>query len=80
MSETATLIPLAAVIPMFTAISNREYQRFNQLERDFANIYGVETWQDVFNFRVLPALDKDAKKWLLIQKCSTGIKSVKVVA
>lgn len=44
------------------------------------NMHGAETWQDVFNFRVLPALDKDAKKWLLIQKCSTGIKSVKVIA
>jgi hypothetical protein len=80
MSDTATQIPLSAVIPMFTAISDRDYQRFNQLEWDFANTHGALTWQDVFNFRVLPALDKDAKKWLLIQKCNTGIKSVKVVA
>lgn len=64
---------------MFTAISDRDYRRFNQLEWDFANTHGVETWQDVFNFRVLPALDKDSNRWLLIQKCSTGIKSVKVV-
>jgi hypothetical protein len=80
MSETATQIPLSIVIPMFTAISDRNYERFNRLEWDFANTHGVEVWQDVFNFRVLPALDKDSKKWLLIQKCSKGIKSVKVIA
>ncbi|RUS99288.1 hypothetical protein DSM106972_077300 [Dulcicalothrix desertica PCC 7102] len=80
MSETATQIPLSAVIPMFTAISDRDYEQFNAMEWDFVNTHGAETWQDVFNFRVLPTLDKDAKKWLLIQKCSTGIKSVKVIA
>jgi hypothetical protein len=80
MGETATQIPLSTVIPMFMAISDRNYERFNCLEWDFTNIHGVEVWQDVFNFRVLPALDKDSKKWLLIQKCSTGIKSVKVLA
>jgi hypothetical protein len=62
------------------AICDRNYERFNRLEWDFVNTHGVEVWQDVVNFRVLPALDKDSKKWLLIQKCSIGIKSVKVVA
>lgn len=80
MNEIGTQIPLSTVIPMFMAISDRNYERFNRLEWDFANTHGVEVWQDVFNFRVLPALDKDSKKWLLIQKCSTGIKLVKVVA
>jgi hypothetical protein len=37
-------------------------------------------WEEVFNFRLKPALDKDSDKWLLIQKCGTGIKSVKQVA
>lgn len=79
MSETATLIPLSTVIPMLTAISDRDYPRFKDLEINFASLHGVEVWEDVFNFRVLPALDSLAKKWLLVQKCSQGIKSVKVV-
>ena len=58
--------------PMFTAIGNKDYSEFKKLELQFAEQHGVETWQDVFNFRVLPALDKEAKSWLLVQKCSKG--------
>lgn len=77
MTETATLIPLATVIPVFTAISDRNWSRFKQLELEFVDNHDVETWADVFNFRVMPALEPEAKRWLLIQKCSQGIKSVK---
>jgi hypothetical protein len=80
MTETATQIPLSTVIPMFTAISDRDWTRFKKLEADFVDQYGIEVWEDVFNFRVLPALDKESKRWFLIQKCSMGIKSVKTVA
>ena len=72
MTEAATQIPLSTVIPVFAAISDRDWERFKQLELDLANNHGVETWADVFNFRVLPALDKEAKTWVLIQKCSKG--------
>jgi hypothetical protein len=41
---------------------------------------GVDVWEKVFNFRLKPALEKDSDWWLLIQKCSQGIKSVKIVA
>jgi hypothetical protein len=80
MSETATQVPVSVVIPMFTAISDRQWGQFKNLEFDFVSQYGVEVWEEVFNFRLLPALDKDSNRWLLIQKCSTGIKSVKKVA
>ncbi|MEA5516572.1 hypothetical protein [Nodularia sp. UHCC 0506] len=79
MTETATLIPLITFIPIFTAISERNWLRFKELELEFADNYGVETWADVFNFRVMPALEPEAKRWLLIQKCSQGIKSVKIL-
>ncbi|MGI2906631.1 hypothetical protein [Tolypothrix sp. VBCCA 56010] len=72
MTDAATLIPLSIVIPIFAAISDRDWERFKELELKFANNYGVETWADVFNFRVLPALDKETKTWVLIQKCSKG--------
>jgi hypothetical protein len=72
MSETATQIPLTALLPMLTAISVRDYSRFKELEIDFASTHGVEVWEDVFNFRLKPALDKDSDRWLLIQKCSGG--------
>lgn len=79
MTETATKIPLSAVMPMFTAISDRDWEGFKVLEAEFANNHGVETWADVFNFRILPALDQESKRWFLIQKCSKGY-SVKEVA
>ena len=73
---------------MLTAISEllaaalryRNWQQFKNLEVDFVSQYGVDVWEDVFNFRLKPALDKNSDRWLLIQKCSTGIKSVKIVA
>jgi hypothetical protein len=79
MTETATLMPLSTFIPVFTAISDRDWVRFKELEVSFANAHGVETWADVFNFRIMPALEPEAKRWLLVQKCSQGIKSVKIL-
>jgi hypothetical protein len=80
MSEAATLIPVSIIIDMLTAINNRNWPQFKDLEINFAQEHGVEVWQDVFNFRLLPALDKDSKSWLLVQKCNTGIKSITEVA
>ncbi|MBW4667676.1 MAG: hypothetical protein KME60_09620 [Cyanomargarita calcarea GSE-NOS-MK-12-04C] len=79
MTETATQIPLSTVIPIFAAISDRNWVKFKELELEFANNHGVETWASVFNFRVLPALDKETKTWVLVQKCSKGY-TVKQVA
>ncbi|MBN3945543.1 MAG: hypothetical protein HWQ38_03220 [Nostoc sp. NMS7] len=80
MSETATQIPITTIIPMLMAIGDRSWQQFKALEINFAQEYGVEVWEDVFNFRLLPALDKESNRWLLVQKCSQGIISVKNVA
>ena len=80
MSETATLLPLSTFIPVFGAISDRNWLHFKELERAFANSHGVETWADVLNFRIMPALEPEAKRWLLVQRCSQGIISVKTVA
>jgi hypothetical protein len=80
MSETATQVPITTIVPMLTAISDRNWQQFKNLEADFVSQYGVDVWEDVFNFRLKPALDKDSDRWLLIQWCSKGIKSVKIVA
>ncbi|MFM6685332.1 MAG: hypothetical protein ACKPH9_04760 [Dolichospermum sp.] len=80
MSETATQVPINTIVPMLTAISDRNWEQFKKLERDFVNQYDVDVWEDVFNFRLKPALDKDSDRWLLVQWCSTGINSVKIVA
>lgn len=72
MTEAATLISINQLTPMFSAIGDKNYPEFKNLELAFAEQHGIETWQDVFNFRVLPALDKEAKSWLLVQKCSKG--------
>jgi len=79
LTETATLMPLSTFIPVLTAISDRDWVRFKELEVSFANAHGVETWADVFNWRIMPALEPEAKRWLLVTKCSQGIKSVKVL-
>jgi hypothetical protein len=79
MTETATLMPLSTFIPVLTAISDRDWVRFKELEVSFANAHGVETWADVFNWRIMPALEPEAKRWLLVIKCSQGIKSVKIL-
>jgi hypothetical protein len=80
MSETAVQVPITTVISMLVAIAERNWQQFKNLEFSFVDQYGIDVWEEVFNFRLKPALDKDSDKWLLIQKCSTGIKSVKQVA
>ncbi|KHG41265.1 MAG: hypothetical protein HEQ20_04365 [Aphanizomenon flos-aquae KM1D3_PB] len=79
MSETATLLPLNTFISVFEAISDRNWLQFKELERAFASSYGVETWADVLNFRIKPALEPEAKKWLLVQRCSQRIKSIKII-
>jgi hypothetical protein len=79
LTQTATLMPLSTFIPVLTAISDRDWVRFKELEVSFANAHGVETWADVFNWRIMPALEPEAKRWLLVQKCSQGIKSVKIL-
>lgn len=79
LTQTATLMPLSTFIPVLTAISDRDWVRFKELEISFANAHGVETWADVFNWRIMPALEPEAKRWLLVTKCSQGIKSVKIL-
>jgi hypothetical protein len=73
----ATQISIAAIVPMLTAIGDRQWEKLKELEADFVFQYGVEVWQEVFNFRILPALDNDSNRWLLTQWCSEGIISIK---
>ncbi|MBW4614436.1 MAG: hypothetical protein KME21_14420 [Desmonostoc vinosum HA7617-LM4] len=68
------------IIDMLAAIGNKDYARFQELEQAFVSQYGEEVWEQVFNFRVLPALDKPASKWLLAQWMSHGINNIKTVA
>ncbi|MBD2497852.1 hypothetical protein [Nostoc sp. FACHB-280] len=77
---TANQIPVSIIIPMLSAIDDRDYSLFKELEKTFVAQYGVEVWQNVFNFRVLPALDQQSNKWLLQSWCSNGIISVKDIA
>jgi hypothetical protein len=88
LTETAALIPLNTFIQVLTAISDREalpptadrdWIRFKDLVVSFATAHGVETWADVFNWRIMPALEPEAKRWLLVTKCSQGIKSVQIL-
>ncbi|MDJ0620506.1 MAG: hypothetical protein QNJ63_27855 [Calothrix sp. MO_192.B10] len=79
MTTTSAQIPITTIVPIFTAIGDRAWERFKELEADFVSQYGVEAWQEVFNFRILPALDQDSNRWLLVQWCGEGIISVKNV-
>ncbi|BAY24082.1 hypothetical protein NIES2100_38750 [Calothrix sp. NIES-2100] len=77
---TATQIPVNDIVGMLTAIGNKDYAQFQELEQAFVSQHGEEVWDQVFNFRVLPALDKPANQWLLMQWMSHGINSIKTVA
>ena len=76
---SATQIPVNDIIDMLAAIGNRNYSRFQELENTFVSQHSEEVRQEVFNFRLLPALDKPASQWLLVQWTSDGINSVKTV-
>jgi hypothetical protein len=76
---TATQIPVNELIDMLAAIGDQNYVRFQELETAFVSQHGEEVWQEVFNFRVLPALDKLASQWLLNQWLSAGINSIRKI-
>ncbi|OUL37131.1 hypothetical protein BV372_03810 [Nostoc sp. T09] len=71
----AAQIPVSTIIPMLSAINDRNYQRFRELQTVLIAQHGVEVWQDVFNFRVLPALDQQSNRWLLQACCTKEIAS-----
>ncbi|AKG23782.1 hypothetical protein [Calothrix sp. 336/3] len=77
---TATQIPINDIVGMLTAIGNQDYTHFQELEQAFVSQHGEEVWEQVFNFRVLPALDKPASQWLFTQWMTHGINSIKTVA
>ncbi|MCW5319366.1 hypothetical protein [Nostoc sp. KVJ3] len=79
MSETTTQIPVSELIPMLTAIADRNWERFKEVEKQFVTKHGIEAWSDFFAFRLKPALDKESDRWLLVQWCSKGF-TVKDVA
>lgn len=76
---TATQIPVNELVNMIVAISSRDYAKFQELENDFAQQHGVEVWEEVFNFRIKPVLDKNSDRWLLQQWLSHGINSVQKI-
>ncbi|MFO5494853.1 MAG: hypothetical protein ACLBM6_20480 [Cuspidothrix sp.] len=80
MSEATLSISITELIPMLTAIAERNWEKFKEVEKQFVIKHGVEAWEEFFAFRLKPALDKDSDRWLLIQWCSQGIKSIKTVA
>lgn len=59
-------------IELLTAISSRDYPQFAQLESNFVSQRGVEIWEEYFNFRLLPSLDKASSNWLLQQFIQRG--------
>lgn len=77
---TATQIPVSDLIELLTAIGNQNYPRFQELENAFVSQHGEEVWQEVFNCRILPVLDKSTNQWLLVQWASAGINSIKTIA
>ncbi|MEH2233379.1 MAG: hypothetical protein V7K71_27715 [Nostoc sp.] len=72
MTPVAAQVSITAIVPMLSAIANRQSEQFKELEANFVSQYGVEVWQEVFNFRLKPVLDKDSDRWLPIQWCDEG--------
>jgi hypothetical protein len=80
MNKTTSQIRVNELIPMLTALCDRSWEQFKELEQTFVNQHGVEIWEEVFNQRLKPALDRESDRWLLQMWCSEGIISVKDVA
>lgn len=80
MSEATLSISITELIPMLTAIAERNWEKFQEVEKQFVSRHGIEAWEEFFAFRLKPALDKDSDRWLLVQWCSVGIVSVNNVA
>lgn len=74
----AAQIPVSTIIPILTAINDRDYPAFKELQTTFVSQHGVEVWEDVFNCRVLPALDQQSHRWLLEAWCTKDTASVKM--
>jgi hypothetical protein len=79
MTTTTTQVPITTIIPILAAIGDRSWQKFKDLEADFVSQHGIQVWQDVFNFQVKPALDRESDRWLLVQWCGEGINWIKDV-
>ncbi|MFM5888880.1 MAG: hypothetical protein ACKOQS_11415 [Dolichospermum sp.] len=80
MSEATLSISITELIPMLTAIAERNWEKFKEVEKQFVSRHGIEEWEEFFAFRLKPSLDKDSDQWLLAYWCSEGIISVKNVA
>jgi hypothetical protein len=80
MNKTTSQIRVSELIPILSAIADRNWERFKEVENQFVAIHGVEAWEDFFALRLKPALDKESDRWLLQMWCSLGIISVKNVA
>ncbi|MBC5798207.1 MAG: hypothetical protein VKL60_09525 [Sphaerospermopsis sp.] len=80
MSKTTHSISITELIPMLTAIAERNWEKFKEIEQQFVSRHSIEAWEEFFAFRLKPALDKDSDRWLLVQWCSEGIVSIKNVA
>jgi hypothetical protein len=80
MSEATLSMSITELIPMLTAIAERNWEKFKEIEKQFVSKHGIEAWEEFFAFRLKPALDKDSDRWLLVQWCSEGIVSIKNVA
>ena len=80
MSDTTLSISITELIPMLTAIAERNWEKFKEIEKQFVSRYSIEAWEEFFALRLKPALDKDSDRWLLVQWCSQGIVSIKNVA
>lgn len=79
MSEATLSISITELIPMLTAIAERNWEKFKEVEKQFVSQHGIEEWEEFFAFRLKPSLDKDSDQWLLAHWCSEGIISVKNV-
>ena len=64
---------------MREAIASQDWSQFKELESVFVDSYSIETWEDIFNFQLLPRLTSEDRRWILVQKCDTGIKSIKIL-
>lgn len=61
-------VPVSEIISMLVAIGDRNWQELEALERSFVNKYNAQKWEYVFNFQLLPSLNRIERRWVFQQR------------
>jgi hypothetical protein len=72
MLEKVAQYSTTKVCNLLDAIASEDGEKFKVIEEQIAEEIGVEAYEELFNFRIMPALSIGSRQWLLSEKCKNG--------